>query len=452
MKRNLSNQETLLVGLLIFGLFFGAGNLIFPTFMGYAAGQNWSGATISFLITAVSIPVVGIVAAAMSKSDSLYEMAKPVCHHYAIFFTVLLYISIGPAFAIPRTATVSYEIGIRPFIPAAMNDAGLFVFSLLFFLGVLFFSLRPARILDWIGRYLTPAFLIFLGILLVAVVAFPMADTAQFPATGVYAKNPFVSGFLDGYNTMDGLAALAYFALVIDSIRRLGISDSTDIAKAAAKSGVIAIIAMSVIYIALAYLGATGVEVVGKVDNGGQVMTLVSRHYFTAVGQVLLALITFLACFKTSIGLITAISQSFSELFPSLSLKAYTYIFTAVSFSIANFGLTAIIKGAIPVLMFIYPLVITLIILGLLYPVIGKSRAIYIGTTLLTLLAALFDFVNALPKEISSTAGAQAFLSIAKTWLWGFDLGFGWVVPAVIGFVGGAIIHMMSRNKSDRPA
>ncbi|NYC32138.1 branched-subunit amino acid permease [Clostridium saccharobutylicum] len=158
MKEKLSFNQNLLIGSLLFGLFFGAGNLIFPVQMGQQAGNHTFAATIGFLITGVGLPMVGIVASALSKSESLFDMARPISSRYASIFTCLLYLTIGPLFAIPRTATVAFEVGIHPFIADENLKLGLIIFSLIFFLFTLYFSLKPGQILDWVGKYLTPIF------------------------------------------------------------------------------------------------------------------------------------------------------------------------------------------------------------------------------------------------------------------------------------------------------
>ena len=209
MKEKLSFKQNLLIGSLLFGLFFGAGNLIFPVQMGQEAGSHTFVATIGFLITGVGLPIVGIVASAISKSGSLLDMTSPVGSRYSKIFTCLLYLTIGPLFAIPRTATVAFEVGIHPFISNQYLKLGLFIFSSIFFIFTIYFSLRPGRILDWVGKYLTPIFLILLSILLIATFIKPMGQVNNYAAQGKYITQPLTTGLLDGYNTMDALASLA---------------------------------------------------------------------------------------------------------------------------------------------------------------------------------------------------------------------------------------------------
>lgn len=448
MKQKLSFQQNLLIGSLLFGLFFGAGNLIFPVKMGQDAGSHALIATIGFLITGVGLPVVGIIASALSKSESLYEMAKPVSSKYATIFTCMLYLTIGPLFAIPRTATVAFEVGIHPFISDNYLKLGLFIFSLLFFAFTMYFSLRPGQILDWVGKYLTPIFLVLLSILLIATFVNPMGHASQFAALGNYATQPLVTGLLDGYNTMDALASVAFAIIIISTIQKMGVKNSNSIALETLKSGLVCIVGMAVIYASLAYMGATSTGVIGKAENGGSILSLVSNHYFGVAGKVLLAAIVVIACVKTAIGLITACSEMFSEMFPSsINYRGFALIFIGFSFVIANFGLSNIIQLSIPVLMFLYPLVITLILLSLLTPFINQQSDIYKWTTGLTVIAAFFDLCNALPPYLHDNAVVTGLVSFAHSYLPGFDYGFGWILPALCGFVIGFVIAIIRWKK-----
>ena len=425
----------------MFGLFFGAGNLIFPVHMGQSAGNNTIQATIGFLITGVGLPLLGVIASALSRSESLFDMAKPVSRIYSVLFTCMLYLTIGPLFAIPRTATVAFEVGLSPFITEDYIQIGLFVFSFVFFAVTLYFSLRPGRILDWVGKYLTPVFVALLSVLLIATIIKPMGRVSQYAPQGNYIDKALFTGLLDGYNTMDALASLAFAIVIISNIEKLGIKDPKRKAVEISKSGLVCVVGMSVIYASLAYMGATSLGSVIRADNGGKIMSMVSEHYFGFIGKILLAAIVTVACLKTAIGLITSCSQMFSKMFPkSVSYKKYAVIFTVFSFIVANFGLNTIIQLSIPVLMFLYPLAITLIILSLLAPVINKQRDIYRWTTILTMIAALFDFCNALPETVKETTVMRKIIDFAHIYLPGFDYGFGWIIPAIGGFVIGMII------------
>jgi LIVCS family branched-chain amino acid:cation transporter len=441
LKERLNFKQNILIGSLLFGLFFGAGNLIFPVKMGQAAGNNMPLATIGFLITGVGLPVLGIVASALSESESLYDMGKPVSSLYSIVFTCLLYLTIGPLFAIPRTATVAFEVGMHSFIGEEQLKLGLFIFSFIFFALTLYFSLRPGRILDWVGRFLTPVFLVLLSILLIATFVKPMGQISPYPPQGNYITKPLVTGLLDGYNTMDALASLAFAIIIISNIKKFGIKDSSSVAIETCKSGLVGVIGMAVIYASLSYMGATSLGSLNGAENGGIILSMVSNHYFGPVGKILLAAIVGIACLKTSIGLITSCSEMFSTMFPrTISYKKYAVVFTLFSFTIANFGLNNIIELSIPVLMFLYPLAITLILLSLLAPFIHKQNDIYKWTTGFTIVAAIPDFCKALPETMQGNIVVKQIVKFAHLYLPGFDYGFGWIIPALCGFLIGFII------------
>jgi LIVCS family branched-chain amino acid:cation transporter len=449
MKNKLTFQQNLLIGSLLFGLFFGAGNLIFPVQMGQQAGNHTFAATIGFLITGVGLPMLGIIASAISKSESLFDMARPVGKSYASIFTCLLYLTIGPLFAIPRTATVAFEVGIHPFISDEYLKLGLSIFSFVFFAITIYFSLKPGQILDWVGKYLTPIFLVLLSILLFATFVSPMGQVSKYAAQGNYIAQPLFTGLLDGYNTMDALASVAFAIIIISNIQKLGVKDSRSIAVETWKSGLVSVFGMAIIYAALAYMGATSLGSVSPADNGGKILSMVSNHYFGVVGKVLLAAIVGVACVKTAIGLITSCSEMFSEMFPkSISYKKYAICFTLFSFLIANFGLNNLIQFSIPVLMFLYPLVITIILLSLLAPFINKQSHIYKWTTAFTIIAAFFDLCNALPQSVKGNVVITQLVNFAKLYLPGFNYGFGWVIPAFCGFIIGLILSRVTMRKN----
>ena len=246
---------------------------------------------------------------------------------------------------------------------------------------------------------------------------------------------------------MDALASLAFAIIIISNVKKLGINNPHLIAVETCKSGLFSIICMSIIYTALVYMGATSLGSVSRADNGGIILSMVSEHYFGFIGQVLLAAIVGVACLKTAIGLITSCAEMFSKMFPnSISYRNYTILFTLFSFIIANFGLNNIIQLSIPVLMFLYPLSITLILLSLLSPFIHKQVDVYRWTTGLTLVAAFFDLCKALPQTMQENIVVKKIVDIGYSYLPGFDYGFGWVLAALIGFVIGLIIWSIRRK------
>lgn len=446
-KPFLTFKEILAVASLLFGLFFGAGNIIFPVSLGQAAGGNVWPAIIGFNITAVGLPLLAVVSMGLSQSESVIDMSQKISKKYSYFFTIALYLTIGPFFAIPRLATVSYEVGLSTLIPQEFSTMSLLIYSFLFYLIVLFFSLRPSGILDWVGRYLNPLFLLLLTIILIR--AFTSGEALIGGAASVesYQNMPFSTGLLEGYNTMDGLAGLAFGIIIITSIRGIGVTNPTRLASETVKSGIFSLTVMGLIYICLALLGTQSLNFTEVAPNGGVAMSIATQYYFGLAGQLLLASIMAVACLKTAIGLVVALSETFSSLFPNkFSQRSWTFIATIISFLVANIGLNLIISYSIPVLMLLYPLAITLILLHLLEPII-KSRAIYRSVTFFTILAASIDMIAALPQPLYQWAQGEFITSLAVSFLPFYSIGFGWVIPALIGFVVGFIITMMQTEE-----
>lgn len=449
MEKKLSLSSYLYIGSMLFGLFFGAGNLIFPVHMGQLAGANVSWATWGFLLTGIGLPFLGVVAIGASNSNGLFELSSRVHPYYGYFMTIALYLTIGPFFALPRTGTVSYEIGLSPYISSQYQTLGLAVFTVLFFGAALLFSLKPTKILVYVGKVLNPLFLVFLGVLVVTAFMKPLGGIAAAPITSGYATAPFASGFKEGYNTMDALASLAFGIIVVQTIKGMGITKPASIAKDTIKSGLVSLVLMGVIYGSLSYLGTMSIGQFPISENGGIALTEIARYYFGSFGSVLLAIIVTVACLKTAIGLITACAETFREMFPnSISYKAYVILFSSVACLVGNVGLTKIIAYSIPVLMFLYPLAITLILLALLSPLFKNRQIVYGMTTLLTVFVSVADMLNALPDSIRNLDAVQSILTFYSHYLPFFDSGMGWILPAAIGLALGWLISLITKPHS----
>ncbi|GED50073.1 branched-chain amino acid transport system II carrier protein [Carnobacterium maltaromaticum] len=448
MDKRLSLSSYIFIGSMLFGLFFGAGNLIFPVHMGQEAGTNILPATLGFLVTGIGLPFLGVVAIGVSKSDGLFDLASRVHPIYGIFMTVALYMTIGPFFALPRTGTVSYEIGIAPYLPSQYQTVGLLLFTVIFFAIALAFSMKPTKILIWVGKILNPLFLVFLAILIVTAFLKPMGVISEAAVHGNYVTEPFITGFTQGYNTMDALASLAFGIIVVQTIKGLGVRNPSNIAIDTIKSGIVSVILMAVIYGSLAYIGATSVGQFEVSENGGIALAQIAQHYFGSFGSVLLAIIVTVACLKTAIGLITACSETFCEMFPnSFSYRTYVILFTLLACGIANVGLTKIISLSIPVLMFLYPLAITLIFLALLSPLFKNRQVVYVTTTIFTIFVSIADGLNALPAGIKSISFIDNILAFYSRYLPLFDIGMGWVFPAILGLIIGWIISLVKKQE-----
>ncbi|MCZ8541244.1 branched-chain amino acid transport system II carrier protein [Psychrobacillus psychrodurans] len=432
MKNKLSFSNHLVIGVMLFALFFGAGNLIFPASLGQNAGTQVWIATIGFLLTGIGLPFLGTLAMGFSGSKNLQDLSSRVHPIFAVIFTSLLYLTIGPFFALPRTGAVSFEIGILPFMDQNNAQLGLLIFTIIFFGITLLLSLNPSKIVDNVGKYLSPGIIIGLLFLLLFVIISPMGDFQE--PQGSYVGNAFMTGFTEGYNTMDALASLVFGIIVIQAIRSMGVTSTKGILVATAKSGGIAILFLGLIYAGIAYLGATSVNIYGLFENGGPVLSAASEHYFGSFGAILLSVIIFLACLTTSIGLTTACGEYFHTLMPKISYKAFVIFFSVFTCIIANFGLSNIITYSIPVLMLLYPLAIVLIFLTFLSPLFNHARLVYVSVMFVTFLISLVDGFKALcgSLNIEYYGWLQPIVSFYENVLPFYSVGLGWLIPFVI--------------------
>ncbi|WP_218657009.1 branched-chain amino acid transport system II carrier protein [Enterococcus hirae] len=446
MTKKLTFKESMFIGSMLFGLFFGAGNLIFPVHMGQESGSAVFWANLGFLVTGIGLPFLGVIAIGVSKTSGVYELAERIGKNYALVFTVLLYLVIGPFFALPRLATTSFEIGLAPFIQAKQQHVFLVIFSILFFFTAWWLSRRPTKILDYVGKFLNPAFLILLGILLVLAFIHPLGAIDHATVQPSYQEHAFFTGFTQGYNTLDALAALAFGILIVTTIRNMGVTKPSEIAKDTIKSGAISIVLMGIIYTLLAYVGTMSLGGFALSSNGGIALAQIADHYLGTYGSILLALIVILACLKTGIGLITAFAETFTDLFPKRNYIVFVTLASALACLVATVGLTNIIQISLPVLMFIYPLAMTLILLVLVGPLFKQRPAVYRMTTYFTLIASILDGLNACPDGIKQTSFVKTLLDFATNYLPFFKLGMGWIVPALIGLVIGLIWSMVKKE------
>jgi LIVCS family branched-chain amino acid:cation transporter len=302
---------------------------------------------------------------------------------------------------------------------------------LLFFGVTIWISLNPAKIVDRVGKILSPGIVILLAALLVMVIVKPMGAIGS--PQGVYASGAFMKGFTEGYNTMDALASLVFGIIVINAIRALGVSSIRGVLSATIKSGLVATALLGLIYVGIAYLGATSTGAFGLLDTGGAVLSNTSSHYFGSFGTIMLSIIILLACLTTSIGLITACGEYFHSLLPKVSYKKFVTFFTTFSFVIANFGLSNIIMYSIPVLMFLYPLAIVLMLLTFLSKLFNHSRIVYMAATAVTLLISTIDGLKTFCQlfEIEYFEWMAPIVSFYEQYLPLYSDGLGWLLPVL---------------------
>lgn len=435
---SLSSKKIMTVGLMLFALFFGAGNMIFPPFLGQDAGSNVWIAVIGFLITGIGLPLLGVIA--IAKTGDVQTMASRVHPVYGVVFTVVLYLVIGPLFAIPRTGTVSYEIGVIPFLSenASSSQLPLVIFSIAFFIVTAWLAMNPSKLVDRIGKILTPALLIILGVLVIKSFITPLGKLGS--PTSSYVNTPFFKGFVEGYLTMDALAALVFGIIVISSIKNLGVTNKKTITKVCVQAGLIAAAGLGIVYLALAFIGATSPEAIGVQKNGGAILSGAARYLFGPFGSIILAVTIFFACLTTSVGLVSSCAKYFSQLIPRFSYKINVIVFSMFSMIIANVGLTTLIKFSVPVLIFLYPLAIVLILLSFFHRIFSGYSSVYVGALIPTGIMSLIDGLKTAGLDISILTDRLSFLPLLEE-------GIGWIVPAFVGAVCGYLIALFFYGK-----
>ncbi|SNT08347.1 branched-chain amino acid:cation transporter, LIVCS family [Bacillus sp. OK838] len=431
----------IVTGLMLFALFFGAGNLIFPAMLGQSAGTNLWSASLGFIITGVGLPFITILAFGFSGKNDVQSLASRAHPMFGIIFTVVLYLSLGPLFALPRTGSVSYEIGIKPFLSNDVGFLPLLVFTIIYFGIACLLSINPSKMLDVVGKILTPLLLIFIGILIVVAIINPMGEIQ--PPSADYSDNSFFKGFKEGYLTMDTLAGFAFGIIIINVIKDKGITSRKEVLGFCMKAGLIAASLLVIVYTALTYVGATSVEKLGHLDNGGDVLAQASHHFFGPAGAVLLGLIVIAACLTTSIGLITACSTYFNKILPVISYKSFVVIFSVFSAAVANVGLTKLISITVPVLTVLYPVAIVLIVLTFFHSFFKGKSEVYLVSLLLTAIISIIDGLMASGIKMETVS------DLFKQYLPLYSVGVGWVIPAIIGGLLGYMISLMKRDPEE---
>ena len=451
MIRRLNLPQRMLVGVTLFGMFFGANGLFFPVHLGQLAGRNLIPAILGFVITAVGIPLLGVAAIAMTHSGGLQSLAGKVGKGYSYVFTCLLYLMIGPFFVIPRYATFAFLADVAPLLePEASAFWGQLLFSAVFFALVLVFSLRPAGIILWIGKIITPLFLLFLTVLVVFALAKSEISAFSVEPAAAYQNGAFFSALIEGYGTMDGMAGLAFGIMIIDMIRALGVKRDSDVAKEVLVSSLFTGLMMVIIYVAIIVMGAQSRGIFERSENGVVALTRISAHYLGTAGSIVLAVIVTLACLKTSIVLVTSCANAFVRMFPkAFGYRVWAVLITAVSFGISCFGLNHITACSLPVLMFLCPPATALILMALSGKLFDHDRAVYVSVTAFTCAAALFDLIKTLPAPVRTGLHLDGLVAVAEKCLPLYHQNLGWIVPALIGLCLGLMIRRF-RSKARR--
>lgn len=446
--KKLTILDILALGFMTFALFVGAGNIILPPFIGLHAGHNVWISALGFLISGVTLPVITIVA--MAKVGGLISnLTHPIGKWGGIALAVVCYLSIGPLFAGPRTAAVSFDVGIMPFLHAS-TEAGLetlktqllFVYSLVFFAIVIAISFYPQKLLDSVGRILAPLKILSLLILCFAAFYFPVGELVAPSPDFVNVGSAFSQGFVEGYLTLDTLASLAFALVIINAIRLRGVTETNLITRYAVTAGLISGIGLSIIYIGLFKLGSDSYLISHGVQNGAGLLQAYVYHTFGIYGSIFLAVLIGIACLVTAIGITTACGSYFSNLL-SIPYKLVVLIIAGASFFVSNIGLTHLLAITGPILMAIYPPCIALVLMSFFKKLWPQPFYVFTPVMISALFFGIFDGLRAadlpVPELISSLPLSADNL--------------GWLIPSLVVLIVATVINLfLPRTTGIEPA
>lgn len=410
---NKKTKDYLIIGFALFSMFFGAGNLIFPPFLGQILGENYWLGIIGFTITGVGLPLLGLLAATKNNGN-FEEMSLKVGKNFSKIYSIILFLMIGPMLAIPRTAATTFEISISP------NFANFspLIFTIIYFAINLIFVLRPSKIIETIGKFLTPALLLILVFLITKGILNPVAGYSSTTIT-----NPLSRSLIEGYQTMDALASIIFASLIIGAVKSKGYKEN-QIVKVTVKASIIAIIGLGIVYGGLIVLGSRTGSLANGMTNSGLLIFL-SKSILGHLGKIAIGIALGLACLTTSIGLLSAGGEFFERVSnKKLKYKTNVIVMCITSILIANMGLDKIVSFSATILNIIYPITIVLILLNLADKLV-KGQIVYKISVYTTLTISILTFLAGFNPSLNS------ILSILPM----YQVGFGWVLPALIAFV-----------------
>ncbi|WP_027632031.1 branched-chain amino acid transport system II carrier protein [Clostridium hydrogeniformans] len=407
MSKELKN--CVVIGFALFAMFFGAGNLIFPTYLGLVSGSESMFSAIGFILTGVGIPFLGILAGTKCKG-SFEKMSSRVGKVFAVICTSSLIIAIGPLVAIPRTAATTYELAFSPFIPSMSPLVGMIIFF-----GInIALILKPSKIVDTIGKFLTPVLLISLITLIIKGVITPIGETTPSSINSV-----FFTSLIEGYQTMDVLAALIFSSIIIGAVVGKGYKGK-DISKITIKSGMVAIVGLAIVYGGLVYVGHTASGVFSPEISKTELLLNISNRLLGGYGTAIIAIAIGLACLTTSMTLISSASTYFEGLSKGkLPYKVNVFVISIISVFIGILGVDKIVTFAAPILSILYPICITLIALTLGSRFVRNNKVVKCSVYISMLFAIL---------EVFKPFNINTIIPLS-------DLGFGWVLPTIITYV-----------------
>ncbi|MGF1732390.1 branched-chain amino acid transport system II carrier protein [Photobacterium kasasachensis] len=427
----LSARNIAALGFMTFAMYLGAGNLIFPPFLGLQAGEHFAAGMAGFLLTGVGLPALALVIVALVKgSDNLTAaLPKPA----ATSFWVMVFIVIGPAFVIPRAITVAYQFSFAPFI----GEAALLPFTAFFCLAVIMFALYPGKLVDTLGKWLTPVLVVILTVLAATALLSPGGDVLA--ASGPYQDKAFAEGLTQGYMTMDALGSIGFGWIIFRAIREMGVECPKATAKYTLMAAVMYAVAMALVYLSLAYIGSTSADLGTSFGNGGEILTAFTLVNYGALGSVLLGAVMILACLTTAIGVTTAGSEFYSRTFQPVTYQRSVWVTMLVAGLVANLGLEQLLAITLPVVVALHPVAIALLLIAPL------RRRLTTSAVMAAVVTALgFGCVDALHILGKMPAGIDAWL---VQYLPLYSDYAGWVIPSLVVIALGVMRNRFPRSE-----
>lgn len=417
------NKDILIIGFALFSMFFGAGNLIFPPYIGISSGSSWLISFLGFILADVGIILLSIIA--ISKAGSLQNVIGRAGKKFGITLEFLMMLCLGPILVIPRTGATTFEMSI---LPLAKNFNPV-LFSIIFFSITLLLTIKPTKVMDIIGKFLTPILLLSLAFLIVKGIVSPIGNLED-----VNSSDLFITGVTQGYQTMDALGIGGIVALIMTSLVSKGYIDKNENISLAIKSALIACVGLTVVYGGLTFLGATASSLYDTNISQTALLINITHQLLGSTGTIMLAVVVGFACLTTSIGL-TSVTGKFFEDFTNKKLKyEHIVIFICVfSAIVSNFGVDKIIQIAIPILSLIYPVTIVLVVMNIFKKIIPNDMTLK-GAAYSTLLISLLNVIDSLGLSI------QFVHQIPLA-----SLGFNWILPAIIGGIVFSLIPAKSK-------
>jgi LIVCS family branched-chain amino acid:cation transporter len=422
-NKKLSNILTL--GFALFAMFFGAGNLLLPPLIGVLVGEDYFIAMIAFGLTGILLPFTGILSVTFS-GDSFNDLGDRVNKYIAPILGTIIMICIGPLIAIPRTAATTFEVGIKPFFPTLNPLYG----SLIFFAITFILAIRPSKVVDVIGNYLTPVLLVLLALLIVVGILHPTAD---FMPSEMSLLESFSKGFIEGYQTLDVLASVIFAGIIITAAKDKGYTDIKSKSNVVITSGLLSTICLLFVYGGLIYLGATS-GVTGSGMSRSELLIKIARDTLGDYGLVAISLCMAFACLTTSIALTSAVGTFFGKLTNGkLSYTVLVTLCTLISFGLSIKGVDDIINFAYPPLAFVYPITITLVIYIVFFGKLVKNKLPYVLALIASTIIGLLNLLKVVDlldeKTLESLNNNIPF----------FEYDLGWIIPSALGFIFGLI-------------